>query len=177
MKDNGTNERLYMPVYADTERIAADSGLIPKFPIVWKKPHGSQKMFGSYPFPPTIIHTPMTERICVWRKPGKANLSSKTQESIIKKSEWVDWAKDVWEVNPETSIYHPAPFPVELPLRAVTLWSFVGDLILDPFMGSGTTGIACNRKNRVFIGIEKDASYFEYAVGRLRSECAQLSLF
>lgn len=91
-RENGTDERLYLPVYADTERIAAQCGFVCEFPIIWKKPHGSQKMFGSYPYPPTVIHTPMTERICVWRKPGKYQHPGKERKSYSKfsKEQWVD---------------------------------------------------------------------------------------
>ena len=170
-RENGTKERLYMPIYADTERIAAMNGLVCKFPIIWKKPHGTQKMFGSYPYPPTIIHTPMTERICVWRKPGKPDLSSKGDESRLTKEQWVQWAQDLWEIAPETHIDHPAPFPLEIPQRIITLWSFVGDTVLDPFMGSGTTGVACIHAGRRFIGIELDPSF--YALASQRLEAAQ----
>lgn len=166
-KENGGKERLYMPIYADTEQVAANHGLVCKFPIIWKKPHGTQKMFGSYPYPPTIIHTPMTERICIWRKPGKADLSHKSEESRFGKEQWVEWAQDLWEIAPETRVNHPAPFPLEIPMRALTLWSFVGDTILDPFMGSGTTGVACIQTGRKFIGIEMDPGYFELAKRRI----------
>jgi site-specific DNA-methyltransferase (adenine-specific) len=177
-KENGTRERLYMPIYADTERLATRNGLIPEFPIIWKKPHGTQKMFGSYPYPPTVIHTPMTERICVWRKPGKPDLGNKSDESKFTKEQWVEWGQDLWEIAPETNVRdHPAPYPVELVSRIVTLWSFVGDTVLDPFMGSGTTGVACIQLKRDFVGVELDADYFQLAKKRIEHESAQLKMF
>jgi DNA modification methylase len=156
-----------MPVYADTEQTAANAGFVCEFPIVWLKPHGTQKMFGSYPYPPTTIHTPMTERVCVWRKPGKADLSRKSEVSKYTKEQWVDWGRDLWKIQPASDVDHPAVFPIDIPLRILTLWSFVGDTVLDPFMGSGTTGVACVNTNRDFIGIELDTDYFAIAEARI----------
>lgn len=168
-RENGTKQRLYMPVYADTEAMAAGTGLVCEFPIVWKKPHGSQKMFGSYPYPPTIIHTPMTERICVWRNPGKYERRDKSvkQESKFGKREWVDWGQDLWEIRPETNINHPAPFPLEIPKRIITLWSFKNDIVLDPFLGSGSTLVACVNTGRRGVGIELSEEYCEIAAKRV----------
>ena len=178
-KENATPERLYMPVYADTESCAAKTGLVCKFPIIWKKIHGTQKMFGSYPYPPTVIHTPMTERICVWRKKGKPDLSRKSPDSKFSKERWVDWAQDLWQVNAETNVNHPAPFPQEIVERILTLWSFVGDLVFDPFMGSGTTAIAADRLGRRFYGCDISAEYVDLALKRLerdRLERSQLEM-
>jgi len=166
-KDNGTQERLYHPIYADTKRLAGEFGLIPKFPIIWKKPHGSQKMFGSYPYPPTIIHTPMTERICVWRKPGKHSGSLLKDESKITRDQWVHWAQDLWLIQPETHSKHPAPFPEDIVERILTLWSFVGDVVLDPFMGSGTTAVVARRLKRRWLGFELSPQYVEMTKLRL----------
>ena len=175
-KANGTRERLYMPIYADTERLAQEAGFVCEFPIIWKKPHGSQKMFGSYPYPPTVIHTPMTERICVWRKPGKPDLSNKSPESAYTKTQWVDWAQDLWEIGPETSVNHPAPFPVEIPKRIITMWSFVGDTVLDLFAGSFTTGVACVGEDRDFVGIEICKEYYQLGKSRIEEAERQKSI-
>lgn len=176
---SGLDERLYMPIFADTERIAADHGLICEYPIVWKKPHGTQKMFGSYPYPPTIIHTPETERICVWRKPGKYKKPSKEikEASKFTKGEWSRYAEDLWEFPAETRSEHPAAFPLNLPLRILRFWSFVGDTVLDPFMGSGTTGVACIKLKRKFIGIELNEEYFNMARNNILGERSRYSLF
>lgn len=175
-KDNGGSERLYMPIYADTEHAASVAGFVCEYPIIWRKPHGTQKMFGSYPYPPTIIHTQVTERICVWRKPGKPDLSRKSEASLITKQQWVDWAVDTWDIQPKTNSNHPAPFPVEIPRRCITMWSFVGDTVLDPFLGSGTTGVVAGELKRDFIGIEKNLDYFNMAKSRVESVYLQLSL-
>jgi len=168
-RENGTKERKYLPVYADTERIAAKIGFSCEYPIIWKKPHGTQKMFGSYPYPPTIIHTPMTERICVWKKPGTYMRRPKEMKdaSKITKEQWVEYGQDFWEVRPETRSDHPAPFPEELVRRVLTLWSFKSDLVLDPFVGSGTTAVVAKEMNRDYIGIDYTKEYCDIANERL----------
>ena len=169
-KISGLTDREYMPIYADTEEIARESGLIPEFPIIWKKPHGSQLMLGSYPNPPTIIHTPMTERICVWRKPGKPDKYDPDikESSKISKANWVDYAQDLWEIAPTSIAGHPAPYPVQIPRRILLLWSFIGDMVLDPFMGSGTTAVAAIKMGRSYLGFERSREYCDLAEERIR---------
>lgn len=72
---------------------------------------------------------------------------------------------------------HPAPYPLILPQRIMRLYSFTGDTVLDPFMGSGTTAIACIKERRHFIGFELNKEYFDKAVERIKREQQQLSLF
>jgi site-specific DNA-methyltransferase (adenine-specific) len=92
---------------------------------------------------------------------------------MISKEQWVDWAQDLWCINPETSIDHPAPFPLEIPKRALTLWTFPGDTVLDPFCGSGTTGVACVQTGRNFIGIEVFEEYCAIARKRITEAAMQ----
>jgi DNA modification methylase len=168
-KDNGTSERMYMPVYADTESIAGKFGMMCEIPVVWLKRHGTQVMFGSYPYPPAIIHSQVTERICIWRKPGKT-ASIKNDIDKIDRLFWQKYMRDVWEISPKSDKDHPAVFPVEIPYAACILRSFTGDLVLDPFMGSGTTAKACIRSRRKFIGIERDPVFYRVARERIKQE-------
>lgn len=75
-------------------------------------------------------------------------------------------------MNPETKSKHPAAFPLELPNRCVKLFSYEGDMVCDPFLGSGTTGESAVRLNRSFIGVEKSVNYFSMAKERI--DCAEL---
>jgi len=111
----------------------------------------------------------MTERICIWRKPGKyIRRSGEVKESSrFTKEQWVAWAQDVWEIRPTSRKDHPAPFPEELVVRILTLWSFRGDLIYDPFIGSGTTAVVATRMGRKFIGSDIHQEYIDAAKNRL----------
>ena len=92
--------------------------------------------------------------------------------SDITKEEFIAWTNGLWTFNGErkTKIGHPAPFPVELPLRCIKLFSYVGDIVLDPFMGSGSTLVAASLCDRKGIGIEIDLHYSEIAVDRITNE-------
>src|SRR5207245_1413371 len=83
---------------------------------------------------------------------------------------------DLWEIPPEsaTRVGHPAPFPVELPKRLIELYTYEGDVVLDPFMGSGTTAVAALRTERRYIGFDTDKSYVDRANERIAEETARL---
>ena len=79
------------------------------------------------------------------------------------------YRSEVWTINPERQKEHPAPFPLQLVINCIQLSSEEKDIVLDPFMGTGTTGFACKNINREFIGIELDKKYFEIAEKRIKS--------
>jgi site-specific DNA-methyltransferase (adenine-specific) len=165
-------ERNMLPLSADTEKIFLDCGFNFEGQVIWDKgiAGATQKMFGSYPYPPTMILSFRTEDILVFRKKGKADLSNKSDESKITKEDWVNIGTNLWNFNSvrvtfdgkmDGDIKHSAPFPIELPTNCIKLWSFVNDIVLDPFMGSGTTAIASIKLKRQYIGFEKDETYFK----------------
>ena len=82
----------------------------------------------------------------------------------------------IWRVIPERKSEHPAPFPLEIPLRCIEIGSEKNDLVLDPFMGSGSTALACQNVGRDFIGIEKEPEYVEIARARIKANSNQLRL-
>jgi len=101
-----------------------------------------------------------------WKK------TSGSKKSDITKEEFMQWTNGVWSFSGESKkrVGHPAPFPVELPRRCIKLFSFVGDVVLDPFLGSGSTLLACLQTSRKGIGIEIDPSYCQLAKERLLTE-------
>jgi site-specific DNA-methyltransferase (adenine-specific) len=101
-----------------------------------------------------------------WKKQKKGS-------SDINKKEFMDWTNGLWTFNGESKkrIGHPAPFPLELPKRCIKLFSYVNDVVLDPFLGSGTTLIACRQNNRRGIGVDIDAEYCKLAIKRINKEC------
>ena len=144
---------------------------------IWQK-QTSKLMFGSYPYPGNLLENNTTEFIRIYVKPGK---SKKYPQYIkdnekLKKHEWIDLIQQVWFMIPEDisrKKNHPAPFPEKLPARLMRMFSygsvnsFEGDIILDPFVGTGTTCVVAKKMNRRFVGIDISASYIEHARGRL----------
>jgi hypothetical protein len=94
--------------------------------------------------------------------------------STMTRDEFMEATVDVWEIPPERAsrVDHPAPFPVALPERLIHMNTYVGDLVLDPFVGSGTTAVAALRTGRHYIGYDTDAGYIEAAERRVAEECA-----
>ncbi len=128
--------------------------------------------FGSYPYPPNIFSTFPFEWIIVFSKKGKRpKVTSKIKKkSKLTTKEWQDWAiNSVWEMSPAKakSLGHPAPFPEELPHRLIKMFSFYGEIVLDPFMGTGTTALATEKLGRRAIGYEINNKYVKIAKKRL----------
>jgi site-specific DNA-methyltransferase (adenine-specific) len=96
--------------------------------------------------------------------------------ATISRDEFLEATTDLWEIPPEsaTRVRHPAPFPVELPKRLIELYTYEGDLVLDPFMGSGSTAVAAVRTQRHYVGFDTDQSYVDRTRERLADEAAQL---
>ena len=104
---------------------------------------------------------------------------SKGKKNTISKEEFLEYTQSIWTFNPESAkkIGHPAPFPIELPYRCIQLYTFKDDVVLDPFVGSGTTCIAAYQSNRKFVGIDKDEGYVKLANRRLKPILSQQTLY
>ena len=98
-------------------------------------------------------------------------------EATTTADEFMDATLDVWELAPEsaTRVGHPAPFPVELPQRLIDLYTYEGDVVLDPFMGSGTTAVAAVRTGRHYLGYDTDEGYVKAARERVAAEVARVA--
>src|SRR5512139_3009328 len=116
------------------------------------------------------------EFILMQRKPGGYRKPSNTQRdaSRISKGEFDQWFQQIWNIPGASTKHHPAPFPLELATRLVRMFSFVGDTVLDPFCGSGTTMIAAFRAGRKSIGVEIDPEYCRMSARYLKAENATL---
>ena len=137
--------------------------------IIWKKPDGSAKNRngGFYQHRKPVAYKPniVTEYILVFKKKASFLI-----DKILKNNSFVNGEYErtnVWEFNPETTANHPAPFPLELPMKCIQYYSYEYEIVLDPFTGSGTTGVACKKLNRNFIGIEISPEYCQIAMKRL----------
>ncbi len=122
--------------------------------------------FGSYPHPPNLFSTFPYEWIIVFAKKGKRSPVSKEikEKSKLTQKEWADYCvNSIWEMQPASAKMenHPAPFPEELPRRIIKLYSFVGDTVLDPFLGCGTTTKVAKELGRNSVGYEINSGYLE----------------
>ena len=159
-------------VGADLTMIAKNAGFSYHSTIIWNEGNISRRTaWGSWlsASAPYVI-APVELIVVLYKNRWKKTSGSK--KSDISRDEFMAWTNGLWTFNGEkkSKIGHPAPFPVELPLRCMKLFSFVGDTILDPFMGSGSTLIAASQCTRKGIGIEIDSRYCEIAQGRIERE-------
>lgn len=162
-------------VYADITTIAKNVGWKYHSTIIWNEGNISRRTaWGSWlsASAPYVI-APVEVIVILYKKYWKK--ISGSQKSNISKQEFMEWTNGVWNFSGESKkrVGHPAPFPVELPRRCIKLFSFVGDTILDPFLGSGSTLIACIKNNRKGIGIDIDKKYCELAKQRVLSDISQ----
>ena len=109
------------------------------------------------------------EYIMVFSKGSFSRKRTAEEESTITRDQFMEWTKSVWIMNPESAkkVRHPAPFPVELPYRLIQLYTYKGDMVLDPFMGSGTTAIAALKSERKYIGYDIDPEYVKLSEARI----------
>ena len=155
-------------IAADVTKLMQNTGFIFFDEIVWIKAdanNGALKgkpLFGSYPYPPTPkILDSIFENILIFKKPGKRIPMPKEikEKSKLTKEEWQVFTKGIWNIIPDRKAKHPATFPFEIPYRLIKMYSFVDDLILDPFSGSGTTLLASYKLNRRAVGFEINEGY------------------
>lgn len=147
---------------------------------IWDKIQrgGGLYAFGSYPYPTNFLPRDIHEHILVFRKEGKSRLSNITEsikeQSRLDKYTWAKWQQSVWKIpTVARNDIHPAMFPEEIPSRLIRLFSFVGDLVFDPFVGSGTTAVVADRSGRDFFGCDISEEYVEMALKRLEKDRLQ----
>ncbi len=159
----------HQSVYADITTIAKDVKWKYHSTIIWNEQNISRRtawgswLSASAPF----VIAPVETIVVLFKKDWKKATKGK---SDITRDEFIEWTNGVWNFSGESKkkIGHPSPFPIELPRRCIKLFSFVGDAVLDPFLGSGTTLLACLETNRVGIGVELNESYCDLAAKRLK---------
>jgi site-specific DNA-methyltransferase (adenine-specific) len=159
-------------VGADLTTLAKDCGFSYHATIIWNEGNISRRTaWGSWlsASAPYVI-APVELVVVLYKNSWKK--TSGSRQSDITRDEFMAWTNGLWTFGGEkkTRVGHPAPFPVELPKRCMKLFSFVGDTVLDPFMGSGTTLVAASRCNRHGVGIEVDSRYCACAVERIQTD-------
>ena len=159
-----------IPTHSDFIQIAKEIGFHVLTIIIWNKNTTSNRTaWGSFMSPSSPSFPRCFEYILVFRKTEKLTHTGKT---TIEKKEFIDWSNGMWSFNTEKlkKIGHPAAFPIELPRRCIRLFTYEGDVVLDPFIGSGTTAVAALCENRKYIGFEMSEEYYKMAVERIDIE-------
>ena len=173
----------YRSLAADVIHILQDRlGLLLRGEIVWQKGAGASGScaWGSFRSPSNPVLRDVTERVIVASKGRFQRALTAEQrrdrglphEATIATEDFMALTLDVWQTPSESArrVGHPAPFPIELPEKLIELYTFAGDLVLDPFMGSGSTLVAASRTNRRYVGYDLDPGYVELAMSRVDDE-------
>jgi DNA modification methylase len=180
-KNNGRHT--VVPLHASIQDHCRKLGFDNVQGIIWQKianaayevENGST--FLGKPYEPNAVIKNDAEYILMQRKPGgyrSPDLATRIL-SVISAENYQRWFRLVWEGLPGSStMTHPAPYPVELAERLIRMFSFVGDTVLDPFLGTGTTTVAAARCGRNSIGVEVDSDYYQMAFERIERETRDL---
>ncbi|MEA3311028.1 MAG: site-specific DNA-methyltransferase [candidate division WOR-3 bacterium] len=167
-----------VPLHADIAVSCRKIGFDNLNPIIWYKianasyeVNNGTKFLGK-PYEPNAIIKNDIEFILMQRKPGGYRKPTLEQRrlSMISKKDFEEWFRQFWNISGASTKEHPAPFPYELAYRLVRMFSFVGDTVLDPFCGTGTTMLAAIKTDRNSIGIEIDPDYCQMALNRIKKE-------
>ena len=162
----------YIPFSKYFTEALNEIGFIMRGEIIWQKSKGANANFawGSWLSASNPVIRDIHEYCLVFSKDSLKNSSG--GKSTIEKDEFMESTLSIWNITPEKAkkIGHPAPFPVELPKKFINLYSFKDDLILDPFIGSGTTAVASELLKRKYVGYEINKNYIEIANNRLKME-------
>jgi modification methylase len=165
----------YLPLTAFITQLMIDTGFLMRGEILWDKgaSASASTAWGSWMSASNPILRDVHEYILIFSKGDyKRHLTKaekETKKNSITKEQFLEWTKTIWSMGAESArrVGHPAPFPEELPRRLIQLYSFETDIVLDPFMGSGTTALAALRSGRKFVGFETVEEYVELAQQRI----------
>jgi site-specific DNA-methyltransferase (adenine-specific) len=175
----------YRSLSADVIGILEDElGLLLRGELIWQKAEGASGScaWGSFRSAANPVLRDISERVIIASK-GRFDRARTVKQraaqglphrSTVLAEDFLNLTLDVWEIPPESArrVGHPAPFPVELPEQLIRLYTYVGDLVLDPFMGSGSSLVAAARLDRRYVGYDLDPSYVEIARGRVADALA-----
>lgn len=167
----------YIPLHAYIVQQMTGVGFLMRGEIIWNKAASasSSTAWGSWRSASNPVLRDVHEYILVFSK-DSFRRQSKGEKSTIERDDFLEWTKSVWNFPAVSArnIGHPAPFPLELPHRLIQLYTFQGDVVLDPFAGSGTTCIAAQQDGRVFVGYETVQEYVALAEKRLEEVTVEM---
>ncbi len=162
----------YLPLHAWIVQGMLDLGYLMRGEIIWNKGGSASPStaWGSWRSASNPTLRDVHEYILIFSK-GTFKRPRLKKETTITREEFLEFTKSVWTfpAEPASKVGHPAPFPIELPYRLIQLYSFNGEVILDPFMGSGQTALAALKTGRHYVGYEIDPEYVSLANARIQS--------
>jgi site-specific DNA-methyltransferase (adenine-specific) len=161
----------YIPLHVFIVEDMLDLGFLMRGEIIWNKASSGSPStaWGSWLSAKNPVLRDVHEYILVFSK-GMFSRGNLRRKSTISKEEFLEFTKSVWTfaAEPATKVGHPAPFPVELPYRLIQLYTFEGEIVLDPFMGSGQTAIAAVKTRRHYVGYDINEEYTRLAERRIK---------
>jgi len=161
----------YIPLHAYIIEDMIDLGFLMRGEIIWDKgaTASSSIAWGTYLSAKNPVLRDAHEYILIFSKQTFTRGRKKNMISTMSKEEFIEYTKSIWSFEAEsaTRIGHPAPFPIELPSRCIKLYTFENEVVLDPFIGSGTTAISALMLNRHFVGYEINPDYVKLANQRI----------
>ena len=169
----------YIPLHSHIIEDMLEIGYYMRGEIIWDKAAsaGSSTAWGSWLSAANPVLRDVHEYILVFSK-GSFSRKRNGKENTICKEDFLEWTKSVWTFPSVSAkrIGHPAPFPEELPHRLIQLYTFVGDVVLDPFCGSGTTCLSAVKSDRHYIGYDIEEKYIDLAIHRINQYTNQIPL-
>ena len=165
-----TGRKPYIPLSSYINMMAIEIGFLCRGEIIWDKGAsvGTSCAWGSWRSPSNPSLRDVHEYLLVYSKGNYKHTGNGT--ATLEADEFVADTKSIWQMQTASAkkLGHPAPFPLELPTRIIRLYSFTNDIVLDPFIGCGTTAIACINENRHFIGFEISKDFYNKAEERIK---------
>lgn len=169
----------YIPLHSFVIRDMIDIGYLMRGEVIWDKgaSAGASTAWGSWKSAKNPTLRDVHEYIMIFSKETFSR-ENKERSDTISKDEFLEFSKSIWQFPTESAkrVGHPAPFPVELPHRLIQFYTFQEDVVLDPFVGSGTTCVAAAKTGRHFVGFDNKKEYVETARKRIKEVIAQKNL-
>jgi DNA modification methylase len=162
----------YLPLHSYIIEDMHKIGFLMRGEVIWNKASSASQSFawGSWLSATNPTLRDVHEYILIFSKEGFARKKPVNRKPTITKEEFMEFTKSIWTFSAERArrVGHPAPFPVELPYRLIQLYTFEGEVVLDPFVGSGTTCVAALKTNRKYVGYDTDKKYCDLAENRIK---------
>ena len=161
----------YIPLSAFITKDMIELGFLMRGEIIWNKAASASPStaWGSWRSASNPTLRDVHEYILIFSKDTYRRANIAERQATITKDEFLEFSKSLWDFPTQSAkkIGHPAPFPFQLPYRLIQLYTFAGEVVLDPFMGSGQVALAAIKSNRHYVGYEIDPAYVELSQNRI----------